>query len=211
MPRIHVGIVLGDSHTRSALVATEHVEMAPALPTGPWGRMRHEVGHSERLESAVEVVRARIVDLARSEWPSDLCFFTDCTTAGGFALYKLLRVIDGWPEQLHRPHGYFGRGRDRQALLTAILQAMGADELAFDPPGGDARKSELVKALENRDVGDDGRLAARTEDEAMLVALGLTLIAPRHSHLQPARYRNRDGSTALSRLASGDPYLRESR
>lgn len=205
--RLRLGVVFGAGRERAAIVPVEIVELAPPEPTGPWGRFAYTVGEPEQPESHLEVLRDRLLQIATDEWPSDPCVFVDASVGPGAALVKVLHDHRDWPEGLHRPHAYLQRGQARQGLLTTILQASGNKQLEFERTAGTAG-NPLVKALESyhAEVSDDGRVSARGENEALVVALGLAIAYPRHFNRQPPRYRNRDGTLAFARAVAGDPY-----
>lgn len=206
--RVHIGIAFGSGKERAALVAVEHIELAPPLPTGPFGKLMHIVGEARRYDNQIEVLRDEVVGLARDLQQTDICFFVDVTTGPGAALAKILYGWPEWPEgRVHRPHGYSQRGIARQGLLTSILKAYGNSALEFES----AAETSLVKALSSYHamVGEDGRVTAKGDAEPLVVALGLAMSYPLHSGpgSAPPRYRERTGDLSANRIVSGDVYL----
>lgn len=204
--RLHIGVVPGGGKARgqASFIFTEHREVAGPIGQAPG--VDHIVVHVERQAPILEVVRDRIVEIARQAEPDGPCLFVDAAGGMGAGLVKIvsdLQKAGRFPASLHRPHAYTQRGQRRQGLVNAIIENYGGGKLRF--AAGLPLGPELIKALETyeSEVADDGRVSF-AGDEEMVIALGLTLAYPRHGGR--ARYLGRGGQVWLDRASSPDPY-----
>lgn len=144
------------------------------------GRLAHEftVGLVDRVTpSTVEAARDRVVALMTGLEDVRPCCIVDVGSPQGLALAKALR--GAYPERLHRPHAYPGTG-DRVPLFASFLQAYSSGRVKFMP--GLDNRAELDKALVfylGAGAKKDG-VDLASEDEALVIALGLALFWPRH-------------------------------
>jgi hypothetical protein len=206
--RLHIGVAPGGGkdHHQASIIFVEHRQVASALPNGR-ETMDHMVVHVERQAPVLEVLRDRILVLARRARPDRPCFFIDAAGGIGTGLVKILtdmRKDNVFPQDIHKPEAYTRRGVARQGLVNAIVEQYGSGRLKFAT--GLPLQAQLIRALETYEsqVADDGKVSF-SGDEEMVIALGLALGYYRHG--APARYIQRDGKTiAASRLLSTDPY-----
>lgn len=142
---------------------------------------RFYVGRVERVEPfTVEAVRARLQDLCQraSEHGEKPCVMVDVGSPQGIALRQssvpVMEALD-----LHRPHAYQGKGK-RDDLFAAFLQAYTSGAIEFAP--GLDHRHELDRALVfyvGSGVKTEG-VELDSEDEAMVVALGLAITWAKH-------------------------------
>jgi len=173
--RIRFGVAMPTKGGRTAVVGVEVRERRL-----PGGHLEHVflVGHVERVTPhTVEAARDRVAALMHDFADLRPCAMVDTGNAQGQALRALLRRA--WGDELHRPHAYLGTG-DRRDLFSAFLQAYGAGRVRFLP--GLPHRAELDKALVNYLGGPvkESGVELASEDEALVIALGLALFWPRH-------------------------------
>lgn len=160
---------------RPALVAVEVLESRD-----PQHRVVHDfvVRHVERVTPfGVDAARDRVahfVDVMADQRP---CVIIDVGSPQGLALHQACRGM--WSRDLHRAHAFPGTG-PRGPLFSAFLQAYSTGRVTF-APGLDFR-ADLDRALVffgGSGVKSDG-VDLSSEDEALVIALGLAMSWPRH-------------------------------
>lgn len=173
--RLRFGTAMAAKGGRTAIVGAEVRERRSKE-----GRLEHTflVGHVERVTpGTVEAARDRLAGLMTSFADLRPCILVDVGSAQGLALHKGLR--GAYPEDLHRAHSYPGTG-DRRDLFAAFLQAYASGRVYFLP--GLDHRAELDRALVNYLGGGASKSGVElsSEDEALVIALGLALFWPRH-------------------------------
>lgn len=173
--RLRFGAAMSAKGGRTALVGAEVREGRDRQ-----GRLYHEflVGHVERVApGTVEAAAARVAELMSDFADLRPCALVDVGTAQGLALHRALR--GAYPDALHRAHAYAGTG-DRRDLFAAFLQAYSTGRVRFLQ--GLAHRAELDRALVNYLGGGTAKTGVElaSEDEALVIALGLALFWPRH-------------------------------
>jgi len=143
----------------------------------------YEIGHIERIQpTSVEGTAERLVALVRAVADQRPCMIIDTGSPQGLALYQTVRGQD-LDAALHRPHAYPGTGQ-RTALFSGFLQGYSAGRIRFAP--GLAHRAELDRALvfytgsAKKSSGTQADVELSSEDEALVVALGLAMTWPRH-------------------------------
>ena len=143
------------------------------------GRLEHRfaVGALERPEGTIEAVAARVRALTAAAAEVRPCSVIDIGSPQGLALRQTLR--GAFSSDLHRPHAYPGTG-SRRDLFAAFLEAYSAGRIEFAP--GLPHRRELDKALVFYLAGEKGKKSVElsSEEEALVIALGLALAWPRH-------------------------------
>jgi hypothetical protein len=173
--RLRLGVAMASKGGRTALVGAE-VRQRRATS----GRLEYDftVGLVERVHPAtVEAARARVAAVMESLADVRPCCIVDVGTAQGLALRQALR--GAYKDGLHRPHAYPGHG-ERVELFAAFLQAYSTERVRFEP--GLSHRADLDRALVfymGGGVGKDG-VELASEDEALVVALGLAMFWPGH-------------------------------
>jgi hypothetical protein len=105
------------------------------------------------------------------------CVLIDVGSPQGLALHQSMRT--GYDRDLHRPHAYPGTGM-RADLFSTFLQAYSAGRVSFQPdlPGRSALDRALVFYM-GGGVAKSG-VELSSEDEALVIALGLSMTWPKH-------------------------------
>ena len=160
---------------RPAIVATEIFESRD-----PNGRLLHhyDVGAIERITPySVEATKERIIKMVSAVKEYAPCVMIDIGSPQGLALHQSMRT--GYDRSLHRPHLYQGTGM-RGELFSTFLQAYSAGRVSFQPdlPGRQALDRALVFYM-GGGVEKSG-VELSSEDEALVVAIGLAMIWPKH-------------------------------
>jgi hypothetical protein len=173
--KIRLGVAMPLKGGRPAIIAAEVLEARD-----PTGRLVHgfDVGAVERVTPySVEAAKARIVAMTTAAKEHLPCVIIDVGSPQGLALHQSMRT--GWDRDLHRPHAYPGTGM-RGPLFSTFLQAYSAGLVTFQP-GLDAR-SALDRALVFYMGGGVAKSGVElsSEDEALVVALGLAMTWPKH-------------------------------
>lgn len=177
--RLRFGAAMPRKGGRTAIIGVE-VRERP----GARGRTEHTftVGSVDRVSPpTVGAAMDRIVELTGALADRKPCVIVDAGTAQGIALSKELRALD-WGA-LHRPHMYPGGGPDREQLFAEFLRAYSSGRIRFRP--GLPHRAELDKALVfhtttgTRTLKTEG-VELSSEDEALVLALGLALTWPKH-------------------------------
>ena len=173
--RMRFGVAMAEKGGRTAIIGTEVREARDEA-----GLLVHSftVGFIARVQPFT--VGAAVTEISRLMTASaehEPCTIIDVGTAQGLALHQSGK--GAYPSTLHRPHAYQGHGA-RATLFSAFLQAYTQDRVAFakDRP----HRAELDKALVffgGSGVKKDG-VDLKSEDEALVVALGLSLVWPKH-------------------------------
>lgn len=181
MTRVHVGAAMPLKGGRPALVAAEVRE-----GRDPQGRAAFEfhVGHVGRVTPyGVEDARAALAELMTRLEPVRPCAIIDVGTPQGLALHQSCR--GAWSPSMHRAHAFPGTG-PRGPLFASFLQAYSAGRVTFAPDL--KHRSDLDRALvffgTGKGVAAHG-VELTSEEEALVLALGLALTWPRHG--PPAR------------------------
>jgi hypothetical protein len=162
---------------RSAIIGVEVREGRDPVT----GKLVHsfQVGSVDRVSpGSVGAARDRIASLMDTVAEVRPCVIVDVGTAQGIALHQALRGAYG--ESLHRPHAYPGGAPQREQLFAGFLQAYSAGRIQFLP--GIKHRAELDKALVfhlGQGVKKEG-FELESEDEALVLALGLALAWPKH-------------------------------
>jgi len=173
--RIRFGAAMPSKGGRTAVVG---VEVRDARD--PSGRLVHQftVGAIERVTPfTVEAARDRVVSMMTSVADTRPCAIVDVGTPQGMALRQAL--VGAYSRDLHKPHAYLG-GTARNFLFSAFLQAYADGRVRFEP--GLQYRADLDRALVfylGGGVRKDG-FDLESEDEALVVALGLAMFWPRH-------------------------------
>lgn len=173
--RMRFGAAMPTKGGRCAVVGVEVRESR-----GADQRLRYEyvVGLVDRVEpQTIEAAVGRLRELSGLFADLRPCVFVDVGSAQGLALRQAM--IADWPSALHRPHAFAGTG-ERVALFAAFLQAYSTGRVRFE--AGLAHRAELDQALVfylGGGAKKDG-VELSSEDEALVVALGLALYWPRH-------------------------------
>lgn len=177
MTRLRVGAMMPLKGGRPALVAVE-VRVGPRDKQGR-PTFAYEVGHVERITPAsVEGTAQRLGALIDAVADTSPCMMIDTGSPQGLALYQSVRQQRRAPG-LHRPHSYPGTGQ-RTGLFSGFLQSYAAGLVRFAP--GLPHRAELDRSLVFYMGGGtktDG-VELSSEDEALVVALGLAMTWPRH-------------------------------
>lgn len=173
--RLRFGVAMPPKGGRTAIVGAEVRERR-----GAGGKLEHEylVGSVDRVQPfTVGAARARVEELGHAFLDLRPCVLVDVGSPQGLALRQALR--EGWPKELHKPHPYLGTG-DRVGLFAAFLQAYSTERVKFMPRL--PHRAELEKALVLYLGGGVATTGAElsSEDEALVVALGLAMFWPRH-------------------------------
>jgi hypothetical protein len=139
----------------------------------------YEVGHIERVApTSVENTADRVGKLISAVADQRPCSIIDVGSPQGMALYQTVRSLYV-PTGLHRPHAYPGTGQ-RTQLFAGFLQAYSEGRLRFAPRLG--FRPDMDRALVFYMGGgtkSDG-VELSSEDEALVIALGLAMAWPRH-------------------------------
>lgn len=174
--RLRFGVSMAIKGGRTAIVAVEVKEGRDPNDQ----RLVHTftVGAIERVTPfTVEAAALRIVALMNSVADHEPCVIIDVGSPQGMALRQALR--GAYNSRLHRPHAYPGTGA-RNPLFASFLQAYSAGHVRFQP--GIKYREDLDRALVfymGIGVAKDG-VDLSSEDEALVVALGLALFWAKH-------------------------------
>ncbi len=162
---------------RPAIIATEIRE---SRDPGTSRLLHHyDVGAVERITPySVEAAKARITAMTSAVAEHFPCVMIDVGSPQGLALHQSMRT--GWDKTLHRPHAYQGVGVMRPELFSTFLQAYSAGRVSFQPDleGRSALDRALVFYM-GGGVEKSG-VELSSEDEALVVAMGLAMIWPKH-------------------------------
>jgi hypothetical protein len=171
--RLRFGVAMAPKGGRTAIVGAEVRETRDAR-----GRLVHayEVGFLERVPGTLEASGDRVQELVEALAAERPCVFVDIGSAQGMALRASMR---GRWDTSHRAHAYPGSG-ERTELFAEFLQAYSTGRVRFRP--GLEHRKELDKALVNYLGGGVAKTGVdlTSEDEALVIALGLALHWPRH-------------------------------
>lgn len=173
--RLHLGVAMAPRGGRTAVVGAEVLERRDET-----GRLEHRfvIGLVERVNpTTVEAARDRLAELMTALESDRPCAFVDTGSAQGLALRQALR--GAWSREIHRAHAYAGTGA-RSELFASFLQAYSTGHVTFRP--GLAHRKELDRALVNYLGGGAAKSGVElsSEDEALVIAVGLALYWPRH-------------------------------
>lgn len=172
--RVRFGLAMAPKGGRAALIGVE-VRERP----GPRSRPVHEfyVGSLERLTGTVEAAAERLTELMKAAAEVRPCAIIDIGSPQGQALHRSLR--GKFPDGLHQAHAYPGTGQ-RTALFAAFLEAYGDGRVTFAPDL--PHRKELDKALVFYMGGGVTKhgLELTSEEEALVIALGLAIFWPKH-------------------------------
>lgn len=174
--KLRVGAAMPLKGGRPALVACEVFEFRD--PETKRLLNVFDVGAVERITPySVEATRDRLVQMVSAVKEHFPCVLVDVGSPQGLALHQATRT--GWPQGLHRPHAYPGVGQ-RPALFSTFLQAYSAGRVRFE--AGLENRSALDRALVFYMGGgvEKSGVELSSEDEALVVALGLALTWPKH-------------------------------
>jgi hypothetical protein len=207
--RVHAGVAVGTARSdQSWIVLVNHREKAKYNPSEPGGELEHIVIGIEPHPPRPADVETRLLTMARDLRLVRPCLFVDASSGSGAALASALKVERGkrgnWPADLHPVHPYVQRGAARQALLEAILTAYMTGMLAFEE--GLVNRDRLEKALASQQsvVGIDGRVSRKSDDDNLIIALGLAIAYAQHG--APPEFECRSGLIVLERRYSPEPY-----
>lgn len=173
--RLRLGVAMPVKGGRTAIVGTEVRERRDAER-----RLVHDftIGQVDRVAPfTVEAARDRITGMVKAVADLHPCVIIDVGSPQGMALRQAL--LGQWSSELHRPHAYPGTGA-RPILFSSFLQAYSQGRVHFEP--NLAYRSDLDRALVfymGGGVRQDG-VELSSEDEALVVALGLSLFWPKH-------------------------------
>lgn len=174
--KIHLGAAMPLKGGRPAIAAVEVLERRDSTT----GRMlaSYNVGDVERIVPySVEATRSRVLEMIEPVKEHKPCVFVDVGSPQGLALYKITRT--DYPRGLHKPHAFPGVGM-RPDLFSTFLQAYSGGRVSFEP-GLDHRQA-LDRALVFYMGGGVEKTGVElsSEDEALVVALGLSMMWPKH-------------------------------
>ena len=180
--RLRLGVAMAVKGGRTAIVGSEVFEKRNLD-----GRTVYsfEIGSIDRIPGTVEGTRDRVIDYITKLAEFKPCVMTDIGSPQGEALLRAMR--DGWPKDIHRPHAYEGVG-DRKPLFSAFLHAYSNGRVVI--PKKLKHRAELDKSLVffmGSGHAKEG-LELESEDEAMVVALGLSLVWPIHGQQQARKF-----------------------
>ena len=173
--RLHLGASMPIKGGRPAVVAVEIFEGRDAK-----GRTTHQfrVGLVERITPyGIEVARDAVTDFMTAAQQHRPCVIVDTGSPAGLALHQALKT--SLPAAVHRPHSYPGVG-SRPLLFADFLKAYSEGRVEFAP--GLRFRADLDKALvfyQGGGVSKHG-VELESEDEALVIALGLAMAWPRH-------------------------------
>jgi hypothetical protein len=171
--RVRFGVAMAEKGGRSAVVGVEVLETR--LPDG---RLEHTfyVGSIDRPDGTIEGTAAVVDSLMVKASSARPCALVDVGTPQGMALRQSL--LGRWTG-LHRPHAYPGTGA-RRDLFAAFLEAYSAGRITFAPhlPNRRDLDKSLVFYLSGGARKSGVELAS--EEDALVIALGLALYWPRH-------------------------------
>lgn len=173
--RLHIGASMPIKGGRPAVTAVEIFE-----GRDPKGRTTHlfRVGLVERITPyGIEVARDAVTDFMNGAKEFRPCVIVDTGSPAGLALHQALKT--SLPRELHRPHSYPGVGA-RPLLFADFLKAYSEGRVEFAP---NLRfRPDLDKALvfyQGGGVSKHG-VDLESEDEAMVISLGLAMAWPKH-------------------------------
>lgn len=174
--RLRFGVAMPEEGGRPAIVAAEVLLRRGADARRRW---HYNVGLVERVVSpTIQGADERVRELVLPVRDLRPCVFVDAGTPQGMALRRVLRR--DWPDrELHRPHAY-ERTRFDATLFATFLEAYADGRVRF-LDGLDHRR-ELDRALVLYRAGGVSKAGdeLESEDEALVVALGLALSFPTH-------------------------------
>lgn len=174
--RVRFGLAMAPKGGRSALVGVE-----VSVAKGPQGRPLHhfEVGLVERTPATIEGAADRLTALVVASQKMRPCAIIDIGTPQGAALHRVLR--GRFPAALHQAHAFPGTGV-RAPLFAAFLQAYSDGRITFAPGLPATTRKDLDKALVFYMGGGVRKhgVELSSEEEALVMALGLALQWPRH-------------------------------
>jgi len=162
---------------RTAIVGVEVLEARDSED-----RLVHRfvVGVIERVTPfTIDAARERVIAMVTKLQDARPCCIVDTGTPQGLALRASMSSSRDWPRDLHRPHAYPGTGA-RNQLFAAFLEAYSRGEVRFAP--GLENRADLDKALVFYHGGGTAKegFELESEDEALVIALGLAMFWPRH-------------------------------
>jgi hypothetical protein len=173
--RLHIGAAMPVKGGRPVIAGVEVFE-----GRGEGGRLRHvyRVGLIERVTPyGIEAARDAVLAFMVSAIQHRPCVVVDTGHPAGLALHQALKTV--MPPILHRPHSYPGAGV-RPLLFAEFLKAYSEGRVEFEP--GLRYRPDLDKALVFYQGGGVQRhgVELESEDEAMVIALGLAMTWPMH-------------------------------
>ncbi len=176
--RLRLGVAMAVKGGRTAIIGTEVREKRDGK-----GRALYDftVGSIDRIPGTVEGTHERVDSYIEKLAEFKPCVMVDIGSPQGEALLRAMR--DDWPKGIHRPHAYEGIG-DRKPLFSAFLHAYSNGRVSI--PKSLKHRAELDKSLVfymGAGHAKEG-LELESEDEAMVVALGLSLVWPLHGQLK---------------------------
>lgn len=184
--RVRFGLGMAPKGGRATLIGVE-VRERPRFGSYAEGSPRRteavfHVGTIERLPGTVEAAAERLTALMTAAKDVRPCAIVDIGTPQGQALHRMLR--GKFPRELHQAHAYPGSG-PRAALFAAFLEAYSSGRITFAPDL--PHRKDLDKALVFYMGGGVAKhgVELSSEEEAMVIALGLALAWPKHG--PPAR------------------------
>lgn len=170
--RLHIGVAMAAKGGRTGLVVAEVTERA-------LGAMRREyyfnIGHVDRVApQTVEDAAERVLELVTNVAVEKPCVFVDVTSPQGAALRVALN--EQMPKGLHKAHEHVGT----VDLFSGFLTTYSAARISFEP-GLDYR-GDLDRSLVFYMGGGVAKhgFELTSEDEALVVAIGLSIFWPRH-------------------------------
>ncbi len=174
--RVRFGLAMAPKGGRSALIGVE-----VRASSDQHGRPVHhfEVGLAERTPATIEGAAERLAALMAAAREHRPCAIIDIGTPQGSALHRVLR--GKFPPDLHQAHAFPGTGA-RAPLFAAFLQAYSDGRITFAPGLPTTTRRDLDKALVFYMGGGVSRhgVDLSSEEEALVMALGLALQWPRH-------------------------------
>lgn len=173
--RVRFGVAMAPKGGRTAIIGLEVFEGRDSK-----GRLEHayHVGSIDWVTPfTVEAARDRAAELMTLLQEHRPCLLVDVGTPQGLALHQALR--GSYSPDLHRPHAYPGTG-PRAALFSSFLQAYSSNRVTFEP--GLPHRADLDRALIFYMSGGVSRTGVEldSEDEALVMALGLAMTWPKH-------------------------------
>ncbi len=174
--KLRLGVAMPEKGGRTAIVGTE-----VRYRQGEGGRREplFRIGLVDRVTpGTIQGTRDRVAELLNLLIAHQPCAFVDAGTPQGIALRHALR--GQVPRSLHRPHTYPRTSRD-QTLFAQFLRAYADGRVTF--AAGLEHRLDLDRALALYGGGETKRTGAveiNSEDEALVLALTLSMAFPTH-------------------------------
>lgn len=174
--KIRIGAAMPLKGGRPALVACEVFESRD--PETKRLINVFDVGAVERITPySVEATQEKLMSMVSGIRELEPCVLVDVGSPQGLALHQATRT--GWPRGLHRPHAYPGVGQ-RPALFSTFLLAYSAGRVRFEPNLDNRQALDRALVFYMGGGVEKTGVELSSEDEALVIALGLALTWPKH-------------------------------